>query len=783
MAKIFITLSLFILSCFSAFSQDVFNCTLNGKVIDKDAKTPIIGALIVVKSKDQIESAFTDANGEFKISKLKPGRYNVSSALIGYDEAVVNEFLVNSGKEAFINIALQEKINTLNEVVISGKDKRRANNSFAAVSALSFSVEETKRYAATLNDPARMAQSFAGVVSSNDESNQIVVRGNSPRGMLWRLEGVEIPNPNHFAASEGATGGGVSMLSANMLSNTDFYSGAFPAEYGNALSGVFDLRFRKGNSHKHEFAVQLGILGLEAAAEGPFSKKYKGSFLFNYRYSTLDILGKMGITFGQNQVPKYQDLAFNLNFPLNKKNTISLYGLGGISSLGNSPKLDSLSWKKRADKESENLNQMSGVVGLTHTIYFDDKTSLNTVIALSSSQNTYMFDTINQAYTKDNLEISAFKYIQGRISSTLYRKVDVKNTIKAGVIFSYYHFNLFNKENTGINPGVKVDNKGVTQLAQAFYQWKHRFNNQFSLVSGIHFTYFVLNKKFYAEPRISLEYRFKENQSLSIGTGLHSKMDAISTYTASINSQKGFEQTANRELDMSRAFHTVLGYNFSFLKQFRLKTEIYFQYLFNTPAGYGTKNYFNAINLNDGFINIPLKSYGQGMNYGLEITLEKFFSNNYYFLFTSSLFDSKFKTDGKWYNTAFNANYVFNLVGGKEFVVGKKKTNRITSNAKFLWRGGMRQPTIDLGKSQLTEQTVFNFDKPYSVKLPDYLRLDFSLGFRRNQKKWNWQVGLEVQNIINRNNVAAYLYNKETKNIEFKKNIGIIPIFYIKAEF
>jgi hypothetical protein len=783
MSKIFTTLSLIILVGFSALSQDIFNCTLNGKIVDKDTKTPITGVLVVAKNKEQAESTFTDINGEFKISKLKPGRFDVSASLMSFEEVTVSEFLVNSGKEAFLNIAMQEKINTLNEVVIDGKDKRRANNDFAAVSANSFSVEETKRYAATLNDPARMAQSFAGVVSSNDESNQIVVRGNSPRGMLWRLEGVEIPNPNHFAASEGATGGGVSMLSANMLANTDFYSGAFPAEYGNALSGVFDLRFRKGNSNKHEFAVQLGILGLEAAAEGPFSKKYKGSFLINYRYSTLDILGKMGITFGQNQVPKYQDLAFNFYFPINKKNVITLYGLGGISSLGNSPKLDSTIWEKRTDKESESLNQMSGVVGITHSAYFDDKTSLTTVVALSSSQNTYLFDTINNFYGKDNLEKSAFRYIQGRLSSTLHKKIDAKNTMKTGIIFSYLHYNLFNKENSGVNPGVKVDNNGATQLAQGFYQWKHRFNNQLSLVSGIHFTYFVMNKKFYAEPRISFEYKFKENQSLAIGAGLHSRMDAISTYTASINSQFGFEQNLNRELDLSRAFHSVIGYNFSFLKQFRLKTEIYFQYLFQTPAGYGTNNYFNAINLNDGFINIPLTSSGEGINYGLEITLEKFFSNNYYFLITSSIFDSKFKVDRKWYNTAFNANYVFNLVGGKEFVVGKKKTNRITTNAKFLWRGGMRQPAIDLAQSQLTGQVVYNFDDPYNVKLPDYLRLDFSLGFRRNQKKWNWQVGVEVQNIINRKNVAAYQYNKESKGIEVKRNIGIIPIFFIKAEF
>jgi hypothetical protein len=768
----------FITHFFNIYCQKSNQASLSGKVIDIETKTPIYGVTVYTIIAGETEATTTDDQGDFSFNQLKPGRIDIKTKILGYEDATVNQVLINVGKQLNITISITEKATQMNEVIIEGKDKTRASNTFAAVSAFSFTVEETKRYAATLNDPARMAQSFAGVVSSNDENNQIVVRGNSPRGMLWRLNGLEIPNPNHFAASEGATGGGVSMLSANMLSNTDFYSGAFQAEFGNALSGVFDLNFRKGNAQKHEFAVQVGILGLEAAAEGPFSKKYKGSFLINYRYSTLDILGKMGFTFGQNQTPKYQDLAFNFYLPISKKANFTLYGLGGLSSLGNSPKKDTTTWKSPKDQQTEDLNQRAGVVGGTFSVYFNDKTSWHTNLALSGSKNIFIADSITPTYDFKSLESNSFGYVQLRASTQILRKIDSKNTIKAGF---FHTVNWYNLSSSRINI-VDLNQQGASHLSQAYWQWKHRLSNKTSFVSGIHFTYFNLTKKFYAEPRFSVEHKIKESHLLSLGVGLHSRTDAISTYISTLGSETNNGLT-NRDLELSRAFHSVIGYSFSFLKNFRLKSEVYFQYLFDVPAGYGRYDFYSSINQTDGFINFTLISKGKGINYGLELTLEKFFAQNYFFLVTASVFDSKYKNNDKWHNTAFNARHVLNVLGGKEFVVGKKKINRIILNSKLLWRGGMRQPDIDLDASKIAGETIYSFDKPYSVKLPDYFRLDLGLSFRKNQKRWNWQVGVEIQNVINRKNVAAYRYDKYTQAIEIIRNIGIIPIFYFKAEF
>ena len=765
-----------------------YTSVLKGTIIDKDSRQPLFGVNITIISINPAIGATTDDKGFFIVKNIPTGRVNIKMSFIGYEDAYLNQILVGTGKETYINIEMQEKINSMKEIEVNaGKDKTRPNNSFATVSAMSFSVEETKRYAGTLNDPSRMVQTFPGVVSAGDDNNAIVIRGNSPRGLLWRMEGVEIPNPNHFAGSEGSTGGGVSILSANMLGNTDFYTGAFPAEYGNAISGVFDLNLRKGNPDKREYTIQVGVLGLEAALEGPFSKKYKGSYLINYRYSTLNILSLLGLKIGGNQVPKYQDLSFNFSFPSKHIGTFTLFGIGGLSSLGNTAGKDTLTFKTLSDRTEENLNQKVGVIGATHNIVFKDrKTSLKTVLSLSSTQNGYAQDTVNNQFDRAPLQNNSFKYVYVRAATTLNRKVDNKNTVRAGLEFQDISYHLYQdgrNDTTGAY-STQINTLGNTFLLQGFCQWRHRFTDRLFLAAGLHLTYGAINKKFYAEPRVSAEYRLTTKMNLTVGIGLHSKMDAISTYTAQLAPGSTYNLQQNRSLDFSRSVHFVLGYNYSFAKDFRVHAEVYYQYLFSIPVGTGANGYFSVINLNDGFVNVPLVSQGRGYNYGLEVTLEKSFSHNYYFLYTLSLFDSRYRgTDGIWRNTAYNSNYVMNLLGGKEFVVGKRKINRIGVNAKIIWRGGTRDTPIDLAASEAAGTTVYDNSRTNSIRLPDYFRVDFGASYRRNKKKYAWVLAVDIQNVINRMNVAYRSYDRYAHAIIYKRNLGIIPILSYKVEF
>ena len=299
----------------TAIHAQTITQTVRGKVIDTDTKSGLPGANIILVNSTPLIGTTTDVNGNFILENVPVGRQSLQVSFMGFKSVIVPEILVSSGKQTVLNIELEEEVLQAKEVEIKATvDKNEPINAMAMVSARSFSIDESRRYAGSVDDPMRAVSNFAGVASNpNVNSNEIVIRGNSPKGLLWRVDGMDIPNPNHFAYV-GSSGGATTMFSSQVLSNSDFYTSAFPAEFGNALSGVFDMRFRNGNNEKHEFAFQVGIQGLDIAAEGPFIKGKPASFLFNYRYSILSFLQFIYPDM-KNSIPAYQDLSFKVNIP------------------------------------------------------------------------------------------------------------------------------------------------------------------------------------------------------------------------------------------------------------------------------------------------------------------------------------------------------------------------------------------------------------------------------------------------------------------------------------
>jgi hypothetical protein len=303
-------------------NSQVLTQTVRGVVTDKESKQPLIGATVIILGSNPLQGSTTDDNGRFKIEKVITGRQTLKISYLGYNEVQIPNIVVNSGKEVVLNIELQENVVSKGEVVVTAdRNKDKSNNEMAVVSARSFSIDETNRYAGALGDPARMVANFAGVSAPSDARNDIIIRGNSPSGLLWRLEGIDIPSPNHFSA-QGSTGGPVSILNNNTLRNSDFFTGAWPAEYGNATSGAFDLKLRNGNNEKMEYTGQVGFNGFEGMVEGPIKKSKGSSFMASYRYSTIGLIGDLtGFTFGASGVPKYQDLTFKINFNIHNIQT------------------------------------------------------------------------------------------------------------------------------------------------------------------------------------------------------------------------------------------------------------------------------------------------------------------------------------------------------------------------------------------------------------------------------------------------------------------------------
>ena len=772
----------------NAYTQTITQ-TIKGVVVDKQSQTPIPGAIIQVVNSNPLLGTSTNEQGEFKITNVPIGRLQIKIQVISYKEKYITINL-NAGKESITNIELEESVIQGQEVVvIAEQDKTKTNNKMSTVSSRLFSAEEAARYAGSRNDPARMAANFAGVSGANDSRNDIIIRGNSPIGILWRLNGLDIPNPNHFG-NAGSTGGPISILNNNTLDNSDFMSGAFAADYGNATSGVFDLKMRKGNDEKHEFLVQMGFNGFELGAEGPFNKKKNSSFLVNYRYSTLAVFKALNIDFGTGDaVPQYQDITFKTDFATEKFGKFSFWGIGGLSyvALLESDKKsgqDIYGYSARDTYFRSNV----GASGISHTYLFKNNAYIKTNIGVSGQYNNIIADRIDTSFkTPKNLKPEyrqTTKNIRYSVNTTYNKKFNSRDFVNTGIYAELYN-TLFVDSNDnffGTNTFVTLRNyKGTTALIRGFAQWQHKFSDNLLFNAGISNQFFLLNNSNAIEPRIGLKYSINSKQSLSLGGGLHSQLQPIYVYFAS-DTINGKTVETNRGLDFTRAAHGVIAYDNSFAQNFRIKTEIYYQYIFTAPVK-NFPSYFSALNLGADF-NSPnvnnLVSKGTGQNYGVEITLEKFYSKGYYLLFTSSLFESKYKgSDNITRNTAFNGNYVFNLLGGKEFKINQKHVLSIDVRATYA--GGKRFTPIDLEASKAEKDEVRDGTRAFELQYADYFRLDVKPGYRFNTKRVTHEFTIDIQNVTRNANVFQQSYDIKNQTIktDYQLRFFVIPQYRV----
>lgn len=763
---------------------------IRGTVIDKQSQATLPGANVMIIGTNPPQGCAASGDGTFKITGVIPGRYDLKASFIGYKEIVVPSVVVTAGKEVVLEIALEENISALHEVTVTGVKKNETINRMATVSARSFSMEEVNRYSGGRSDPSRLVSNFAGVSSPNDSRNDIVIRGNSPSGVLWRIEGLNVPNPNHFVTL-GTTGGPVSALNPNTLENSDFLTSAFPADYGNATAGVFDIRLRTGNNEKWENLVQFGALtGLELMSEGPFSRKSNASYMIAYRYSFTGLSQNLGIPIGTAATPYYQDLAFKINSQDTKFGRFTLFGLGGISHIDFlHDKIDSTDIFSNPKEDAYSRSKI-GVVGLKHFIRINKNAYWNTVLGITYSENGYDLDTIREGSVPFRILNSRDSETRYAINSFVDDKINSHLAVKAGVQCDLMHLNLRMKNRIDY-PEWKYlwDFVGNTSLLGAYVQAKLRITEKLTLNAGIRSQYLTLNGSVSAEPRAGLSYHFNDIHAVSIGYGYHSQMQPLPVYFYRFLKTDNTYDESNRKLGFTKSQHFVVSYDVLPVSDWRIKLEVYYQFLFRVPVSQ-LPGSFSMLNEGASFGTTEegnLWNRGTGRNYGLEFTLEKFFSKGYYILATGSVYQSKYKgSDGIERNTAFNGKYVCNLLAGKEFKVGKARRNAITIDAKFTEADGRYYTPVDLAASRKAgKQVMAGDDQAFSQRYPDFFRLDVKTGYTYNSKKrkLSQSIYFDIQNITNHRNVFLMQYNQVTKQINTLYQIGFYPNFVYKIQF
>lgn len=753
---------------------------IRGVVLDEQSGSPLTGVSIHINNSEL--HAITDSLGNFQIKQVPIGRQTIQASATGYEQTQLSNLEFTSSKEVVVEIRLKERVTRLNEVVVkSSRLKTKAINEMAMVSARQLSTDEAFRFSGTRNDPSRMAQNFAGVSGSNDARNDIIIRGNSPAGVLWRMDGIDIPNPNHFSTL-GSTGGPVSILNINTLKNSDFLTSALPASYGNALAGVFDLRLRNGNTEKTEFTGQLGFNGFEGAVEGPFSKKSKASYLVDYRYSMVAALQKIGLEFGTGSAtPYYQDITFKVNLPTKKAGTFSLFGLGGeshIEFLPDSQSDDNLYSNNDGSVRTSRFKSKTGVLGLSHLYFYNKNSSSKTTLSVSGYSGDYNEAIVETGKNDKPSFIRYSEQVKYAISHTFNKKFNARYQLTAGITADINQLQLkqdyLKDADSTLTNLLNSNNRAI--LLKGFANLGWRFNNRFGSNIGLYAQHFDVNNSHSIEPRFNLKYQLRNNQALSFGIGLHSQTQPLDVYFYQTTLPNGSITLSNKNLDFVKSLHGVLGYDVNVSRHFRLKTEVYGQYIYDAAVE-KTASSFSMLNSGSSF-GFPdktnLVNNGKGYNYGLEITAERFLHEGLYYLFTVSLFESKYKgSDGVWRSTAFNSNYVINALGGKEWKLNNRSSFGVDS--KVTVTGGQRYTPFDVNASLNAGFTIFKEDQAFSSRNDTYFRWDLKFSYIRNGKKVTQKWYVDFQNLTGQKNIYVRTLNTKTGNESRINQMGFFP--------
>lgn len=797
--------------------------SISGSVHDAEAKFPLPGATIeLLTGESQITAS--DAKGNFRLDAIPVGRHVLRVSFMGYEPQTLDGLVLNSGRPLVVQVELNESVVAIDAAEVEATNPGEVMNEMATVSARAFTVEETDRYAGSRGDPARMASNFAGVQGADDSRNDIVVRGNSPNGVLWRVEGVDLPNPNHFSVP-GTGGGPVAIVNNKTLANSDFFTAAFPAEFGNSIAAVFDLKLRNGNQDAWHGSGQLGFLGTEVLAEGPLNRDQRSSMLVNYRYSTAVIFSALGIDIGTSAIPKYQDGSFRLFFPRPSGGAVSVWGMGGNSSVD-----IVISDQVRPERNIYGDNDRDqyfrtgmGILGLTWTQPINERTYFKQTLALSRDRQNSYHEYVNRSLLVENgdtvyADVSTdpfmrYHFVKDRLSYALHanRKLSATSgttTLRFGLNADYMNWNFQDsiRAFTAVEDSLgkwfrRWDAQMDGVLAQPFVQIKRRPNEAWTWTVGVHAMVDTRSESIsWFEPRVGAQWISPKGTVWSAGSGLHSQMQSPYLYASSSGLHPdGHLIMPNQTLGFTRSWHHVVGVTQRINALWTLKSEAYFQQIFDIPVAdlgttWGQNNAsFSVINAGGGFSRLfpdTLMNAGTARNLGLELTLSRAFREGWFVLLTASIFDAQYKgSDSVLRNTDFNGRYAWNALASKEWSMGSAWS--LVTGVKATMVGGRWYGPVDEEASAVQRELVFQDAGRNSLQFDDYFRLDLKTNLTWNRPETTHELGIDFVNILNTKNVLKLTFAPDENAtadpnyspIRKEYQLGFLPIFFYRIDF
>ncbi|WNJ19811.1 TonB-dependent receptor [Pontibacter sp. G13] len=791
-ARLLTVLYLAVIAGLSPLMAQDFQTSLRGKVQEAQILAPITQATLTLTqagNEASTHTVMTDETGGYRFDDIPSGRYTLQVSATGYESVEEPGLVLHAGKQRVLDIELPSASFATEEVLLIATNPRTLNR----VSTRTITVEETKRFAAVYFDPARMATSFPGVVGTDDQANNLVIRGNSPNGMRWRLEGMDIVNPNHLTNAGTQTdrltqnGGGTILVSSQMLDQSTFSTGAFSAEYGNALSGLMDMQFRNGNNERYEFTGQIGLIGIDLSAEGPISKASGSSFLANYRYSTVGLITSLGVDFGDENI-QYQDLSFKVHVPTERAGVFSIWAMGGLSSnVFTSPRPDTLTDQK--EQFDIDFASNMGAIGVNHQLAIGSRTLWKSGLAASGIQSERSGWLLQESAPSNRIQYD--ELINSRISfrTAIAHQLNDKSTFEGGVFLSQISNTTRIEQASLTEPEliqVLADHSGSDLLVEPYVKGQFPVGQRIQLHVGLHGMWLQDNGSFSLEPRFAADVRVAPQHKLRLAYGLHSQMQMPAVYYTTFEDQDGALVSPNADLGFTRAHHVVLGYNFQPTPGFVVKVEPYFQRMFNVPVSTNPFSTFSTLNLLEGYVTDTLENSGIGTNYGIDLSVEQWLTDTYYYLLSGSWYQANFRAaDGVVRDARYNGRFSLAASGGAEFdrMTQKGKNKIFGVNARILYRGGFMAAPVDLDASREMARTIYDESNGFTEQLPDYARVDLRIIFKRNKAKFTRTFSFDIQNVLNTQNIAYKYYDVVLDEEVTKYQLGLIPLLSYRLEF
>lgn len=748
--------------------------TVRGSVVDARSGKALADAAVLLEPSEPLIGTTTDSIGRFVLEQVPVGLYTARVRLLGHETLLVPEVWVRSGKETVLPVVLSPASVGLETFTVTAM----AREEMEPIGVRSFTVEQGLRFPAMFQDPARLVMSTPGVAAANDQANHLIVRGNSPNANAWLLEGAEIVSPNHLGNAGTPTdlptlsGGGVNILSAQMLGPSRLRTGVSPVAYGNALGGLMDMELRRGNTREREWTAQAGLIGLDLSTEGPIGKNDKAFYLVNYRYSTLGILSAMGVDLGDEAIG-FQDLSFHVGTKLGKRGEVRLFGMGGMSSNVFEADRDTATWEFDKDSRDITFTSNMGAVGSTLRLPLGERSTFSSTVVWSAAYQDR--DDTNFGTDLEPISRNVRSLYESKLS--LIAQVDAS----VGTRFRYgYGGSVLERRVENI-----IGQELAGWLVRPFAHARFDLTEHLQASGGLAYSHFTYNGSELLEPRAALRWRMAKGRALGFSYGVKGQLPFHHLY----NLESYPQFPSSRDLELMRSEDLVLGYDHAVNERLSFRVELYQQQLSQIPVlapevRIGRPESLGSVNVWDEFQFLPQASKGKGLNRGVELSMMRSFDRNYFLQLNSTLYESTYTTaDGTERPSRWNGQWMANAMGGREW--RKAKEDRVRTwgvSARLFAMGGLRYTPIEVRVREGVAIPIYSA-APWSEQMGDVFRADLRVYRKMDRAGRTGQWALDLQNVSNAQNEAFRYFDRRQGAVITKYQLGLIPNLSYRVEF